>query len=594
MARQPMHLVPSSPLPAAPLITPGMLDARDAEAAAADARRALAAVLARPVKKHQNPSERAAEVRRACEWLATLPTVDQKFYTKGLAQHYDLKVSDINEELARVRALTPPAEDTSEGVVPDWAVAALTDTGNGERFARLHADEARHCWATKQWFVWGGTYWVPDQGDHVQALAKDVARSIYHEAAGETTDDERKALASWAMKSESEKLLNSMISLARSEPAITITTTELDPDPHLLNTPSGTVDLRTGTLYPHRREDMISMITAAPYAPGTTHPMLDKFLARAFPDAALRRYVQKWAGYSLTGEITEDTFAFAWGETKGGKTTFVEALQKTLGEGYAATAEIATFAQGRPKAGAARDDVFRLRGKRLVISSEVPKDMQLDVANIKQWTGGDTIAARTLYAKTVQFPPTMKITIACNDLPEAPDEEPALWERIVVIPFPPTIPVEERDPQIKATLKSPALGGPAVLAWMIEGAILWYREGLGKKPEAVVQATRQYQLAMNPLAGFVADWCALDGSTWTASADLWQGYTAWCRLNGKSRTAGFMELPELSRRAFGLAAGRLEGVTPEEQGHQKTRGFRGIALKPGSTPPTAVLPGGVA
>ncbi|MBN8936800.1 MAG: hypothetical protein J0I13_11085, partial [Rhizobiales bacterium] len=59
-----------------------------------------------------------------------------------------------------------------------------------------------------------------------------------------------------------------------------------DADPWLLNTPAGTVDLRTGKLRPHERTDLVTKITAV--APGGDCPLWLAFLDRVFEgDAGL-------------------------------------------------------------------------------------------------------------------------------------------------------------------------------------------------------------------------------------------------------------------------------------------------------------------
>jgi putative DNA primase/helicase len=93
----------------------------------------------------------------------------------------------------------------------------------------------------------------------IETKAKDTVRSIYTEAGQEkTAEPERKALAAWAIKSEDARRLAAMISLARSEPGMPIAPEQLDADPWLLTCTNGTIDLRTGALLPHCRDDLIT------------------------------------------------------------------------------------------------------------------------------------------------------------------------------------------------------------------------------------------------------------------------------------------------------------------------------------------------
>ena len=50
-----------------------------------------------------------------------------------------------------------------------------------------------------------------------------------------------------------------MLEMARSEPGIPILPKEMDRDPWLLNCANGTLELRTGQLREHRREDLVAV-----------------------------------------------------------------------------------------------------------------------------------------------------------------------------------------------------------------------------------------------------------------------------------------------------------------------------------------------
>ena len=137
-------------------------------------------------------------------------------------------------------------------------VLRLTDVGNAELFARQHREHVRYCYGLKQWFVWDAKRWKPDDGGGMTRLAKQTALSLYARVPNEPDELRQKALSKWAAESESERRLNSLVSLARSEPGIAITEDQLDTDLLLLNVQNGTLDLRTGVLRPARREDFIT------------------------------------------------------------------------------------------------------------------------------------------------------------------------------------------------------------------------------------------------------------------------------------------------------------------------------------------------
>jgi D5 N terminal like/Bifunctional DNA primase/polymerase, N-terminal len=181
----------------------------------------------------------------------------------------------------------------------------LTDAGNAERFAGQHREDVRYVYAWRCWLFWDGTRWRRDAGDIAMRLAKETVRTIYSEAAADSDAEERKRIAAWAKLSESEPRLRAMLALAQSEPGIPVTPAELDRDPFLLNCPNGTLELRTMALRLHRREDLLTKLAAARFDPDARHPTWTAFLERVLPTPALRTFVQRVAGYCLTGDTSD-------------------------------------------------------------------------------------------------------------------------------------------------------------------------------------------------------------------------------------------------------------------------------------------------
>ena len=361
---------------------------------------------------------------------------------------------------------------------PDEAPTS-TDAGNAIRFARRHGAVARYCYEWQRWLLWTGTHWQRDAGAGIMRLAKETARAIYREASAAPGEDARRRLLAWAARSESEPGLRRMLVLAQSE--LPVKPSELDADPFALNCPNGTLDLRTLHLRPHRREDFLTKVTAAPYDPDARNPIWDAFLVRSLPAEALRTYVQRVAGYALTGNTAEEKLFLVHGPTAGGKSTFLGALRRAWGD-YATTADFSTFTT-RKGDGGPRDDLARLHGARLVISVEITDGARLNEHAVKTWTGGDLVVARRLYQETFEFAPQCKLVVAANQRPHARDDDDALWRRIVEIPFAESLPAAERDPDVKAFLTDPAQAGTAILAWAAQGAADWFANGLGSAPE---------------------------------------------------------------------------------------------------------------
>lgn len=448
----------------------------------------------------------------------------------------------------------------------------LTDTGNAARFVSQHGANFRYCYAWHSWLAWEkGPRWRRDAGDVAMRHAKQTARAIYFEAAQATDETRRKALANWAVYAESERGLWRMLTLAQSE--LAITPANLDADPWLLNCPNGTLELRTAHLRPHRREDFLTKVTAAPYDPDARLEVWDRFLEGALPDEGARDYAQRYTGYSLTGDTREEVFVFCRGPAGAGKSTFTEGLRRTWGD-YAVSADFTSFLAKKPSDGP-REDLAWLAGARLVTSVETRDGSRLAAGLVKLLTGGDSVPARRLYERTFEFVPTFKLLLASNYRPRADASDDGLWRRLRELPFPTARPRrEDRDDSVKAAIIDPAQAGPAILAWAVEGVGHWLRDGLGEPP-AVMQATTAYRRSQEPLADFVADCCVLGAGYSVPVQRLRDEYEAWCKAHG-------VKYP-ISGKAWGLAL-RTLGCTDRRAGGG-ARWWDGIDLRLGDPSP---------
>jgi putative DNA primase/helicase len=404
----------------------------------------------------------------------------------------------------------------------------ITDVGNAARFVEQHGGTLRYCFAWAGWLHFDGTRWRRDAGDVAVRCAKACARTWFSEAAQATDEGRRRALAKWATYANSEPGIRRMLSLAQAE--LAITPDQLDADPWVLNCPNGTLELRTGHLRAHRREDFLTKLTAAPYDEAAHSAVWDSFLEGCLPDEGARDYAQRYAGYCLTGATREEVFVFCRGPAGGGKSTFTEGLRRAWGD-YATSADFSAFLAKRPTEGP-REDIARLAGARLVTSVETRDGAQLAEGLVKMLTGGDTVAARRLYERTFEFLPQFKLLLASNYRPRANADDDGLWRRLRELPFPTArVRREERDDSVKAAITDTAQTGPAILAWAVEGCARWLAEGLGE-PAAVMQATAAYRKAMEPLADFIADCCRLGPGLSVPAARLRDEYETWCKAEG--------------------------------------------------------------
>lgn len=459
----------------------------------------------------------------------------EKWNKKHYADGRTYGQATIEKAIAGTSDTYSPRPSAAEDFKPE--IVNLTDVGNGIRFARQHKDNARYCWQNKTWYIWDGTRWMPDDAGIIYSKAKKTAKSIYKEAATVDDDELRKAIAKHAVRSEAEIKLRAMVNMAASEDGVPIMVRQFDTHHYLLNCLNGTVDLKTGELSPHKKEHLLTSIAPVKYDPDARSDLFDSFLERVIPDAELRAFVQRAAGYSITGDIGEERLFFPYGPPATGKSTLLAAIGATLGEDFYVTADFESFlAKDKPGNGP-RNDIARLHGKRFCVSLEVDDGKKLAEALVNQLTGGDLCSARFMYKESFEFYPTFHLWLAANNRPRINGDDGAIWRRILTIPFNEQIPEEERDPEVKRILRDPEISGPAIMAWLVEGCLMWQIEGL-KIPDSVKAATDDYRQEQDVLRDFIAEALYVDDHATCGNSELYEAYQAWSRSVGEKYSLG--------------------------------------------------------
>jgi putative DNA primase/helicase len=397
-----------------------------------------------------------------------------------------------------------------------------TDMGNAVRMARMHGNDIRFCYSFNKWLVWNGKTWEIDAKGEVVGKAKQTVRKIKKDAKG---CDQK--LYQHAMASQSATKIKYMISLAKTEPGIPVSSDDLDRDEWLISCQNGTLNLKTGELMPHDRKHLITRMAPVNYDPDAECPRFMAFMDEIMAgDKEVIRFLQRAAGYSLTGDISEQCFFILCGSGANGKSTFLEVIRKMLGE-YAGQTDINTFVikrhQGIP------NDLAALKGKRFVTTTEVDESKKLSEAVIKQATGGEPLSSRFLYGEYFQYEPTFKIFLGTNYMPEITGTDDGIWRRIHKIPFSVTIPEEKMDRHIKDRLFEELDG---IFAWAVRGCLECVKNGLNP-PTQVRFSTEDYRKEQDNIQNFIDDCCATGDAFEISKKDLYQEYAVWAKNSGE-------------------------------------------------------------
>jgi putative DNA primase/helicase len=409
----------------------------------------------------------------------------------------------------------------------------LTDLGNAERFVDHHKRHARYCYAWGKWLIYDGKRWAVDDDGNAEQLMQETVRNIYNETAGETDDARRRALADHARRSEARARITDALHLAK--PVLAVRPEELDADPYLLNCENGTVDLRTGRLREHDIEDMLTKIAAPCDDLLAQPPVFNAFLEKILPALELRQFVQAAIGYAAIGENTEEVLLIPHGHGANGKSTLINAVMGALGDYAMQAAPDLLLA----KHGTHPTELADLFGARFVASVETDDGRRLNEGLVKQLTGRDRIKARRMREDFWEFDPTHTVFLATNHKPEVRGTDHAIWRRLKLVPFDVTIPDEEQDKKLPEKLREET---PAILAWIVRGALMYQQRGL-PEPDEVKAATASYRSDMDVLAAFLEDRCVVHPRASAGATPLYEAYKEWCEESGEQR---------LTQTKFGL------------------------------------------
>lgn len=436
--------------------------------------------------------------------------------------------------------------------------------------------DARYVPAWSRWLFWSGARWEVDERLRHMTIVRDF---LHWKAKGLIAWAERKA--DTLDEKDAEKILsfarsnakalrqagnvNSVETLARSNADLVATVEQFDADLMLLGTPGGTVDLRTGELLPAQREHWITKRTAIAPAPvGTFAPLWAAFLDRIFDgDKELIAFLQRAAGYALTGNTSEHVLIFCYGTGSNGKSVFLNTLFGIAGE-YARRAPAQTFLDSSTDRHPT--DLAGLHGARLVVGSELPAGKAWNESVVKDLTGGDVITARKMRQDFFEYVPQFTLFIAGNHQPSFQGIDEAIRRRVVLVPFTQTIPAAERDSALPEKLKAE---WPAILRWMITGAVEWQAHGLAV-PATVRAASEEYLDFEDTLGDFIAENLERVPGANATSAAIFERFTMWQRQNGITKTWTKKGTTQALRER-GFSTVKLPGGT---------RAFRDVSLKP--------------
>lgn len=385
-----------------------------------------------------------------------------------------------------------------------------TDMGNAQRLIGLYGEDIRYCAERGAWNIWAGIRWAPDTTKFIQELAKKTVRLIHAEAAQlaleDATKEDRQKLSAWAFKSEEQRRINAMIKNAESDPRVAVKASDFDANPWLINCPNGTLDLERREFREHRRGDLLTKVTGAPYNPSQSSELFYPTLLRAVP-LVEAMYSQRMLGSFLEPTTQNKEWLFIYGLPFALKSSCTQPVYGALGD-YAQSfpIELLIKSQHGRHASQAQPELIALEGVRIAWSEEAPPNFVIDEPMLKSLTSSGIKAARQVYEKQKQLKLVCSFVIESNgtftfDIDDEWSRDAAL-ERTRVMKFVNQIPENERDPEVLKRITSDEAELTAALAWAVQGYFDRRDFGL-ETPESIKETSEEFEVAINPLSSFI-------------------------------------------------------------------------------------------
>ncbi|MEE8607955.1 MAG: phage/plasmid primase, P4 family [Nitrospiraceae bacterium] len=471
-------------------------------------------------------------------------------------------------------AAVPPAQvslDKSITFSDEWALSRIL--GDLE-------EQLRYVPATGTWYVWNDHLWTAEGGLRYEIIIRGYLKKLcmwLKSVADAAPKKEAAPYKAAAIRFQNLRGIESVVKLARGR--LSVPLADFDKDPWVLNTPGGVVNLRTSEMTSSRKEDLHSRSTAV--APGEGKmPLFSKFMFDLTGgDVDLIKFLQRYMGYCLTGDVSEKVLAFAWGsDSDTGKSTFVRVMSLLFGD-YADSVDVEAFITART-GGRIPDDIARLPGARLVTATEPSTGQHWDEKIIKAITGGDEISARKMRQSWFTFKPQFKILVVGNVQPELKNVDSAMLRRVMIVPM--NHPVAREDQIEDLADRMVAEEGPQILQWLVRGCLLRASEGLSP-PEAVRAQTETYKDTQDIVTQWLNEQCEFAGEARqrgdtdfdTSRRDLYRAWKIWCRGGDHDHGTekSFKVDMDARANAFGF---EIAKVGPRDA---RKRGYRGVRIK---------------
>ena len=235
--------------------------------------------------------------------------------------------------------------------------------------------------------------------------------------------------------------------------------------------------------------------------------------------------VQEILGYLVSTDNDKEVVPYLVGRSRGGKSTLTKIITALVGEKNVEATPIDTFSD--------KHWAVRLVNASVALISDMNVSDKMKLAsaanNINVLSGRDPALIRPMYdvGYTANLP--TRVVMAGNSLPNFGEAANALANRLLIVPFDVSF-LGREDTGLAARMIANEL--PAILAWSLDGLARLRARGRFNEPAVSKVLKRRLVRLAQPVENFVEDDCIIRAEASTDKHDLFNGYQAWCNVNG--------------------------------------------------------------
>lgn len=413
-----------------------------------------------------------------------------------------------------------------------------TELGNAKRFTEKFRGDMLFVPDRQQWFYWDERLWTIDVNGYalrqfekvIDDLKAELAESIAALMAvppdsdvAKTIKEEMREQGSWHKSSQRISVMRNSLALAAVQPRMSEPLKEFDKKGHYFGCANGIVDLRDRRLITGDKRFLMTKATTIPYRPDAQCPEWDKFLLTIMNGNGENvAFLQRLVGQAMLGIQGKDKLAILWGSGANGKSTFVDTLHDVFGHYATVTDPRMLMDNSR---GNREYYLAPLKSVRLVLMSETKRGDMIAESIVKMLVDGGEITARYPAGRVFTFQPVFTPILSTNHRPRV-GADPAIWRRVLLVPFTHTIPQDQRNPRFRTEILRPEAEG--ILRWCVDGAVAYLQDGLSPTGN-IVEATEEYKRSQDKIGQFINEECTLDPKERTQLKILLEGFNNWSK-----------------------------------------------------------------